>query len=217
MTILPLTYLGSTEWFAHLARGECVVDIGENWVKQTARNRAEILTANGVAALTVPVHGYGAKIAVKDIRIDASKRWQHQHWTSLVSAYKNSPFFDHYEERFATVYTTRKFDFLVDLNLELLEIVTAVMGLGDRVKISEDYVAAGAEDLDLRGKKALRRESDAGIHNPETAVISANRDVTPYIQVFSDRTGFVPGLSVIDLVMCEGPAARRAFASYRHP
>ncbi len=129
MTILPLTYLGNTEWFARLLAGDCIVDVGENWLKQTARNRCDILTANGVASLTVPVHGYGRKIAAKDIRIDGSKRWQHQHWTSLVSAYKNSPFFDHYEARFAAVYTARRFDFLVDLNLELLGIVTAVLGL----------------------------------------------------------------------------------------
>lgn len=209
MTILPLTYLGSTEWFAHLVRGECTIDVGENWVKQTARNRAEILAANGVATLTVPVHGYGVKIPAKDVRIDNSKRWQHQHWTSLVSAYKNSPFFDHYEARFAAVYTARRFDFLVDLNLELLGIVTAVLGLETQVKISENYVVAGADDLDLRGKKALRRNEN---HSPENSASTAE-----YIQVFSDRMGFVPGLSVIDLVMCEGPAARHAFASYRHP
>lgn len=195
MTILPLPYLGSTEWFAHLLGGGCIVDIGENWVKQTPRNRCEILTSVGVAALTVPVHGYGAKIAAKDVRIDDSKRWQHQHWVSIVSAYRNSPFFDHYEERFAPFYE-KKYDYLADLNLALAETVLDILDARDCLAVSENYVAAAPEDTDLRGKKALRRAE-------------ASSCVMPYIQVFSDRTDFVPGLSVIDLLFCEsGPAAR---------
>ncbi len=238
MTILPLAYLGNTEWFARLANEECVIDIGENWVKQTARNRAEILTANGVAALTVPVHGSGPKIATRDVRIDNSKRWQHQHWTSLVSAYKNSPFFDHYQERFAPLYTTGKLNYLTDLNLELLNILTVILGIEGRVKISDNYVVASSEDVDLRGKKALRRDNLSGIYgpknaenveNPKNAENAENNEgrsafasddggtmVLPeYIQVFADRTEFVPGLSVIDLVMCEGPAARRLLTDRR--
>lgn len=155
MTVLPVTYLGSVDYFARLLQDDCVIDIGENFVKQTARNRADILTANGPAGLTVPVHGYGAKIATKDVRIDNSKNWQHRHWVSIVSAYRNSPFFDHYEERFAPFYA-RKFDFLADFDLGLLDVLTGLLGM-DSVKISENYVVALPDDTDLRGKKALRR------------------------------------------------------------
>lgn len=216
MTILPLTYLGSTDWFARLMREECVIDIGENWVKQTARNRAEILAANGVATLTVPVHGgqgsCDAKIATRDIKIDNSKRWQHQHWVSIVSAYKNSPYFDHYEGYFAPIFTERKFGRLVDLNLELLNIVARILGIEDRIKISENYLVVSPGDVDLRGKKALRRDRDETRIKDSTFRPSAKTDSedtlgSAYIQVFSDRMEFVPGLSVIDLVMCEGTAA----------
>jgi hypothetical protein len=194
--------------------GDCVIDLGENWVKQTARNRAEILTAGGVAALTVPVHGgnahggnSGAKIRIEDVRIDNSKRWQHIHWVSMVSAYRNSPFFDHYEERFAPVYAAAKrFDFLIDLNLELLDIVLAALGfgggsegLGSPFRLSGEYVAASPGDLDLRGKKSLRRPGtpEHGFHLRE------------YTQVFADRMHFTPGLSIVDLLFCEGPSARK--------
>ena len=225
MTVLPVTYLGSVDWFARLAGGDCVVDVGENWVKQTARNRAEIMTAGGGAALTVPVHGgnahggnSGAKIPVKDVRIDNTKRWQHTHWQSIVSAYRNSPFFDHYEERFAPFYE-KKFDFLVDLNLELLDTLTSVLKLpGGVVRISRDWVAAEPCDLDLRGKKALRRVVDSTCaatcnpahnpaHNPTCGQIE-NRAAAEYTQVFSDRMPFTPGLSIVDLLFCEGPSAR---------
>jgi hypothetical protein len=210
MTILPLTYLGGVEWFARLAASSassvaagadagvpcrCVIDVGENWVKQTSRNRAEILTANGVAALTVPVHGYGQKIRTKDVRIDNSKRWQHTHWTSIVSAYRGSPYFDHYEERFAPVYE-RRFEFLTDLNLELLGIVTNALGMdAASIRISEDYIVAAAEDVDLRGKKALRRDGAQGV------------SFRGYTQVFYDRVPFVPGLSIVDLLFCEGTSS----------
>jgi hypothetical protein len=204
MTILPITYLGSVDYFAHLMREECIIDIGENWVKQTARNRAEILTAGGVAALTVPVHGgsNGVKIRTKDIRIDNSKRWQHTHWQALVSAYRNSPFFDHYEEWFAPIYG-KNFEFLADLNLELLDVLTHALKLGrGAVKISMEWVEPSPDDLDLRGKKALRR-----VENP-TKSSTENPIFQEYTQVFSDRTPFIPGLSIVDLLFCEGPSAR---------
>lgn len=189
MIILPLTYLGSTGWFARLVAGDCIVDINENWVKQTARNRCDIVTANGPASLTVPVHGYGEKIAARDVRIDNSKRWQHQHWVSLVSAYRNSPFFDHYAGRFAPFYE-RRFDFLLDFNLGLTETMLDTLGAGGVLKLSERYVDAAPEDTDLRGKKALRPENESLV-------------LPPYTQVFGDRFGFVPSMSVMDLLLCE--------------
>jgi hypothetical protein len=198
VTILPLTYLGGVEWFVHLAGGDAVIDVGENWVKQTARNRCEILTANGVATLTVPVHGYGQKIATKEVRIDNSRRWTHTHWVSLVSAYRNSPFFDHYEELFAPVYE-RQWDFLIDMNLELLGRVTDALGLRGAVRISREYVTATPGDVDMRGKKVLRRPADTSTQNPI---------FKEYIQVFADRAPFTAGLSVVDLLFCEGPSAR---------
>lgn len=217
MTILPLAYLGGTEWFSLLSRGDSVIDVGENWVGQTFRNRAEILMAGGGAALTVPVHvhvhGCGpknSKIPTKEVRIDNSKRWQHTHWVSMVSAYRNSPFFDHYEERFAPMYE-KKFDFLIDLDLELLNIVAAALGLTDRVKISENYIAASPADLDMRGKKAFRRQDGSNGAIGQNAIIresSTLREFPEYVQVFADRTPFIPGLSVVDLLFCEGSSAR---------
>jgi hypothetical protein len=190
MTILPLTYLGSTAWFARLLAGDCIVDVHENWVKQTARNRLDIVTANGPATLTIPVHAYGAKIAARDVRIDNSKRWQHTHWGSLVAAYRNSPFFDHYAERFAPFYE-RRYDWLVDFNVELTRTMLTTLGVqAETLRLSEKYVEAHPEDIDLRSKKALRPEC-------ETLTLPT------YTQVFADRMDFAPAMSIIDLVMCE--------------
>jgi hypothetical protein len=193
------------------------------------------MTSTGVAALTVPVHGYGAKIATRDVRIDNSRRWQHTHWMSIVSGYRNSPFFEHYEWRFAPVYE-RRFEFLVDLDLELLSIVAPLLGLesierigaiagygatatSGAITISESWVEARPGDIDLRGKKALRRPTPPSYPATQpSGPVSHNSPHHPhhphhphaheYTQVFSDRQPFVAGLSIVDLLFNEGPAAR---------
>lgn len=197
MTILPLTYLGSTEYFRRLYGGECVIDLYEHYVKQSYRNRCDILTAGGPASLSVHVVKGGSihKRPVRDMRIDYSKRWQHQHWMSILSAYKNSPYFDHYRARFEPLYN-REFTFLADWNTALLERLFAVLGTPPDLRFSDSYVEAGSADCDLRSAfEPLRREHPATTGDT-------------YEQVFSDRFPFVPALSVIDLLFCEGPAAK---------
>ena len=120
MTILPLAYLPSVEYFAHLLRGGCVVDLGEHFVKRSERNRARILATDGVMELTVHVRNANRpRQPVRDVRIDYSKRWQHQHWGALVASYKGSPYFDFYAEYFEPFYR-REYGFLADYNAELL-------------------------------------------------------------------------------------------------
>ena len=114
MTILPLAYLPSVEYFAHLLRGGCVVDLGEHFVKRSERNRARILATDGVMELTVHVRNANRpRQPVRDVRIDYSKRWQHQHWGALVASYKGSPYFDFYAEYFEPFYR-REYGFLAD-------------------------------------------------------------------------------------------------------
>lgn len=197
MTILPLTYLGNIRYYSTLLRKDCVIDLYENYVKQTFRNRCEILTAQGEAALTVNVvkGGSSRKRPLRDIRIDYSKRWQHQHWVSIVSAYKGSPYFDHYSELFAPFFS-KEFGWLADLNAGLLETVLQALGSPVQPLFSDRYVEAAVGDEDMR---AMFKSS----YVPEAA--SA---FLPYEQVFSDRLPFRPNLSIIDLLFCEGPCAK---------
>ena len=150
-TILPLTYLGSTEYFRCLYDGTCVIDLYEHYVKQSYRNRCDILTAGGPASLTVHVVKGGSirKRPVCDMRIDYSKRWQHQHWMSILSAYRNSPYFDHYRDRFEPFYN-REFTFLADWNIALLETVTGILGTPPALRFSDSYIEADTDDRDLR-------------------------------------------------------------------
>jgi hypothetical protein len=191
MTILPLSYLPSVEYVARLLREQCVIDVGENYVKRSERNRAYILSANKVMPLTVNVVGGNRpRLPMRDVEIDYSKRWQHQHWVSIVSAYKSSPYFDHYAPYLEPFYH-REWRYLVDYNRELLELLLRLLGSPMELPLSEQYVEAREGDLDLRPK---HREGSTFV-------------AEPYFQNFSERMPFQPNLSVLDLLLCEGPSA----------
>ncbi len=178
----------SVEYVARLLREECVIDLGENYVKRSARNRASILSANGVMALTVHVENANRpRQRMRDVRIDYSKRWQHQHWVSILSAYKSSPYFDHFAADIEPFYR-REWRYLVDYNMEYTSTLLRLLGAKCEVRTSEQYVVATEEDLDLRPK------------TKEVSTFVAQ----PYFQVFSDRMPFAENLSVLDLLLCEG-------------
>lgn len=191
MTILPITYGGDIGYWARLLGEECVIDVHENWVKQSMRNRQSIVSASGAITLSVGVCGRGTKMLTRDVRIDYSKRWQHNHWISIVSAYRNSPYFDFYEESFAPFYSQR-FDFLLDFDLRYMQTILKILGSHKEPVLSESYIPASDSVTDLRAKRAV------------TLPVAA---FPPYTQVFCDRMPFAPNLSVLDLIFSEGPAA----------
>ena len=191
MVILPSAYMPSVEYVARLLRQESVIDLGENYIKRSERNRASILSANGVMQLTVNIENANRpRQKMRDVRIDYSKRWQHQHWVSIMSAYKSSPYFDYFAHEIEPFYK-REWRYLVDYNMEYLDVLLRLLGVKDKPVVSDQYVEAAEGDLDLRPKQ--KKDS--------TFVAE------PYFQVFSDRMPFQPNLSVLDLLMCEGKAA----------
>ena len=186
------------EYFWHLSRGGCVVDLGEHFVKRSERNRARILATDGVMELTAHVrHANRPGQPVRDVRLDYSKRWQHQHWGALVASYRSSPYFDHYAPLFEPFYR-RSPEFLADLDLGLLEVLCRQARI-PMPALSERYVEAAPGDTDLRPK---HREGPAFI-------------AEPYYQVFSDRMPFEANLSFADLLFAEGPEAVSVLARCR--
>ena len=199
MNILSLAYLGNVQWFSKLCFSECVVDVGEHYVKQSYRNRCEIAAPEGRTALVVnSVKGSNRnKQAVRETRVDYSKRWQHQHAQAIISAYGSSPFFGHYWPELEPFYT-RRHEYLYDLNMGLLETVLRLLKCGVSPVVSETYVTPEAGMTDLR---------DAISPKPRLAQPDPLFRAERYWQVFSDRMPFEPNLSVIDLLFCEGPRA----------
>ncbi len=193
MVIIPSTYLPSIGQIQQIitAQDGVVMDIGDHYIKRSERNRARIMTAQGVMDLTVPVQRANrARQPMHTMLIDNSKRWQHQHWVAILSAYRSSPFFDHYAPYFEPIYR-REFERLVDLNAALLSVIFKLLRINLPIEVREEYVEAEEGDIDLRKKGSSER------------LLSA----TPYIQVFEDRQPFVANLSILDLLFCEGTNA----------
>lgn len=191
MIILPSSYLPSINYFAAIIGGECTIDIGEHYIKRSPRNRTRIMTAQGVMELSIPIKKANKPRSVMhSMEIDNSKKWQHQHWITILSAYRSSPFFDHYATYFEPMYK-REYSLLTEFNHELTKLITRLLQL-PLPEVSRDYIVSRDTDTDLRAK----------------GVIEALPSTAPYMQVFYDREPYVANLSIIDLLFCEGPNAR---------
>jgi hypothetical protein len=174
----------------------------EFYQKASFRNRMLIANANGIAALSVPLEGgRDQKKLIKEVRLDNRKPWQMNHWKNLESAYNRSPWFEYYRESLLELYY-RPFVFLVDWNLTCFEWSIRQIGL-DQVTISWTNSFRPTYDpdknLDLRNRILPKN------YQLETG--------PRYRQVFEEKLGFIPNLSILDLLFCEG---KRAGEILRH-
>lgn len=187
-------YLAAVPLYARLYASESmVIDDVAPFVKQTFRNRAVIATENGAQSLTIPVVHDGGKVAMRDVRISEHGNWRHQHWNAIVSAYRKSPFFDYYADDFAHFYEERD-GFLMDFNLRLHGVVSELLGLERKVGFLSD------EAFDASGAVDLRRIAEPKALETVNGVV-----LQPYYQVFAQRNGFIPSLSILDLLFNMGP------------
>jgi hypothetical protein len=187
-------YLAAVPLYARLYASESIVfDDTAPFVKQTYRSRAVIATENGAQSLTIPVVHDGGKVAMRDVRISEHGNWRHQHWNAIVSAYRKSPFFDYYADDFAHFYEERD-GFLMDFNLRLHGVVSELLGLERRVEFLSDeaFDATAAADMRRIAEPKALDTVDGIVHQP-------------YYQVFAQRNGFIPSLSIIDLLFNMGP------------
>lgn len=188
-------YLAPLPLYAQLyAADTLLVDGGAPFVKQTFRNRAIIATENGTQTLTIPVVHQGRQ-AMRDVRISEHGNWRHLHWNALVSAYRKSPFFEYYADDFERFYRQKE-GFLLDFNLQLHALISELLGLERAVRIVENCAVETGENTiaDIRAMAEPGR------------LASFSCDVAgPYYQVFALRNGFIPNLSVVDLLFNMGP------------
>ena len=193
MTLFSTAYFPCISYMARfLAENEPVIEVCETYHKQTYRNRCRVMTANGVESLSVPVVKVnGNHTMTKDIVISYKEHWQQIHRRCLESAYKASPYFDHYYDTLKPIFETR-FERLIDLNDAALKAVLKMLKVNKEIVHTTDYVKVVEDDY---------REA----FSPKT---TPNPDVFPqYYQVFSTKFPFTPDLSVLDLVFNEGPEA----------
>lgn len=199
LLILPTTYLGPVQKYAHLmAAHEWVEDWGEHYVKQTYRNRCYIATPTGPQALTLPVARNGASHCLTgELLLSDHGNWQHQHWNALVSAYENSPFFEYYADDFLSLYR-QSFRTLTELNDAFDQLICSLLSIELPKQVSRTYVTATPEQFDLRPVLTPKAVPEA-----DPAFCPA-----PYYQVFKERSGFLPNLSIVDLLFNMGTESR---------
>ena len=185
MVILPSAYLAPVSYYALLqAYGrEVQIEQWEHYVKQTLRNRAVIATENGRMNLSVPIeHNGGRKIAMRDVRISDHGNWRHLHWQALKAAYDRSPFFEFYADEFAVFYEGKPTAYLLEFNLLLQELVCRLLNIDWHPRLTENYHSIGQFPV----------MTDAFVLRPD-------------YQVFASRHGFLPDLSIVDLLFNMGP------------
>ena len=189
--LLSTTYFGPIQWYQKLYRAEhVVVEQWESFQKQTYRNRCLIATTQGVQALTVPVVR-GETSLMKDIRISDHGNWRHLHWNALQSAYGESPFFDYYQDDIRPFYE-QHWTYLLDFNEAIRARMCELIDITPEVSLSKVFNAKADDDF----REAI---------NPKHPAPDADFIPKAYYQVYQQKHGFLPNLSILDLLMNMGP------------
>ncbi|ERJ58071.1 WbqC family protein [Sphingobacterium paucimobilis] len=194
--LLSANYLPPVSYFHAISQhaDSILLDQHEHFPKQTYRSRTHIATANGILDLMIPIqHGRKEHVAMKEVKISYDHDWQRLHWASIQTAYRSSAYFEYYEDEFAPFYE-RQFEYLFDFNREQLELMLRLLKIQREIQCTDRYVK-NYEGLDFR----------TSIHPKKTSVYT-NPKV--YYQVFEEKTGFQPNVSIIDLLFNQGPQSK---------
>jgi hypothetical protein len=216
--LLSTTYFGPVQWYQKLHRAECVqMEQWESFQKQTYRNRCLIATTQGIQALTVPTERGGSPL-IKDTRISDHGNWRHLHWNALQSAYGESPFFEYYQDDIRPFFEHR-WDYLLDFNEAIrtkicdlidiqpkvsysLEFRTESLEFATAISSSDGTAAANSQFSILNSQ--LIKDFRSAIR-PKHPLSDPDFELKPYYQVYQQKYGFLPNLSILDLLFNMGP------------
>jgi hypothetical protein len=192
--LIELTYLGPIQYYSKFFGYDTVViEQHEHYQKGSFRNRLHISGPQGLHRLTIPLRsGKHQQMPIREVEIAYDEPWAHQHRQAIQSAYGNSPFFEFYAPELLAVYEQPP-KHLYDFNWQLLELITSWITPPATLQQSDRFEKHPQDQMDLRNRIRPRPQED-----PHFKSIS-------YPQVFTDKHGFLPNLSIIDLLFCQGP------------
>ena len=218
--LLSSFYFGSVEHYRLLAQHpKVIIDAGEHYERQSYRTRTGIIGPNGKQDLNIQVeHDHGYKMPMRDVRLSHAETWPAQHLHAIRSAYGQTPWFIHYIDEIEAV-VLKRHERLADLHMATIDLGMRWLGLTTEVYISEKYVESdechmgkgglGPVDYTTPSTERVQLLDLRQSFHPKKPLPAEVAQVAPYPQVFADRHGFVPHMSVIDLVCNCGPEARR--------
>lgn len=195
--LLSANYLPSVPYFHAVVNNDLplLIERFEHYPKQTYRSRTRIATANGILELFLPIqHGRKMHVPIKDVKINYDHDWQRLHWMSLQAAYRSSAYFEYYEDDFAAFYE-KKVEYLLDYNLSQLEMILKILKIKRSITLTDEYIRKPLDVVDFRD-----------VIHPKKASVYPNPK--PYYQIFEDRNGFIPDVSIIDLIFNQGPQSK---------
>ena len=204
--LLHPTYFGPVSQFVTMAKAaEVIFENEDNYQKQTYRNRMYIYGANGKLLLNIPIKHTGQKKQhqkYKEVKIENDFPWQEQHWKSLQSCYRTSPFFEYYEDEFQPLYQ-KKYDYLIDFNYDCLELALECLQVDLNFSKTEEFVQS---PVDITDGRRLANAKSRRMYTLEH-----------YHQVFENKRGFLQNLSIVDLIFNEGPNALNYLQQQENP
>ena len=203
--LLSTAYLPPISWMrAALPAGKVFIEACETYPKQTYRNRCRVITANGLISLSIPIKRVsGNNTQTRDIKIYNEEPWQREHWRTIDTTYRNSPFFLYYKDELQSFYE-RKYRFLLDFNMEVCNTLFKLMEIQKDINLTTEYIHHPEDMEDLRNAFSPKNTSELS-------------NFAAYHQVFEERHGFVADLSIIDLLFNEGPGALSVLNSDQQP
>jgi len=195
LILLHPTYFPNIANIAILAQRKCLWEVCDYYQKQTYRNRTYICTDQGKHMMTIPIQHVGGaqgKQFYKDVKVDNQYPWQRQHWRTLQTAYRSSPFFEYYEDELAPLFHDR-YEYLLDFNFRSIELAFECL------------------QLEMPSSKTTMYDPNPKNYRDMRFMVNAKRSVpftpTTYTQVFVERHGFIGNLSILDLLFNEGTSA----------
>lgn len=191
--ILSISYFPPIEYFAFLVFGNAVLECHERYQKQSYRNRTTIISGIGKYDLSVPTIHDSKMSLIKDVRVDYSTPWQRTHWRSIETSYNSSSYFLYYKD-FIKPFFEKKTEFLYDFNLQIVNTILKILQINVPIPQSSQFTPYTDEDLRLKIQPKQTKKDDYPFVNSQ-----------PYHQVFDDKFGFIPNVSILDLIFNIGP------------
>lgn len=193
MSLFIPTYFSPISQYSEIVKStEVIFEVEDNFQKQSFRNRCYIYNSNGKQLLNIPIKHklVSNRKKTKDALVENDFPWQTQHLKSLQVAYRTSPFYEFYEDDLLPIFK-KKYKYLHDVNIDTYLFVT------DALQITSNYSKTAEYNTDL--SKDYRVLAD--VKN------TPKEPLKNYIQMFDDKHGFIPNLSILDLIFMEGPNA----------